>query len=218
MANECTVASLADAAKLLSIEPTQYDHFIQIVDGRVHWQEHQRLLDVALALLAADESYSLRHMPPPPLWTESGNEAGRAWRTANPHHPMADDCRASARREAGCEILTWARFVPQVFSSDRRRTLYRCLLDCDAGIRLDLLRAVGFLGADDAVEALTEFVRFESESPNCKAMAQVLIGRLDRSASAQSLNQCSAERKGEIPDRNTRYSPQLARKQSMETR
>jgi hypothetical protein len=89
---------------------------------------------------------------------------------------MADDCRASARREAGCEILTWARYVPEAFSNDRRHTLYHCLLDCDAGIRFDLLRAVGFLGANDALEALAEVVRFESESPNCKAMAQVLMG------------------------------------------
>jgi hypothetical protein len=129
MGNESKSPSLAEAAKLLSIEPPQYNHFIEIADGQANWKEHERLLDEALALLARDEPYSLRHMPPPPLWTESGNEVGRVWCLANPHHPMADDSRASARREAGCEILTWARCVPPAFSKDRHRTLYRCLLD-----------------------------------------------------------------------------------------
>jgi hypothetical protein len=43
MGNESKSLSLAEAAKLLSIEPPQYNHFIEIADGQENWKEHERL-------------------------------------------------------------------------------------------------------------------------------------------------------------------------------
>ncbi len=96
---------------------------------------------------------------------------------------MSDDKRASARRRAANEILAWARFVPEAFTKARQEYLHQCLTDCDAGIRCDLLRAVGFLNDGGAVAALEEYARLETEAPNCKAMAVALLGRFSRAKS-----------------------------------
>lgn len=165
------------AENLLAVEPVMYNHFIDISDGQSGWEQHQERLNEALSLLCRDEPFSLRHMNPPPLWTETGSDRVAEWYEAHPDHPMADDDRARARRRAAGEILLWARFVPQAFSPERRKSLNSLLLDCDASVRFDLVRAVGFLGDREAIDALEELARIEPESDDVRDMCLVLLRR-----------------------------------------
>jgi hypothetical protein len=172
--------SEAEVEKLLAIQPVIYNHFIEISDHPEKWPEHEHHLDAALRLLACATAYSLRHHSPPPLWTEVGSDACDQWRRSHPDHPMSDERRASERQRAGQEVMTWAWCSPQAFTPERLKMLHDCLPDCDASIRFDLLRCIGFLGDRSARDSLRELVAIESESPNCRAMASVLLHRFDQ--------------------------------------
>ena len=177
--HNCQTTILHEAEKLLAVQPVAHNHFIEIKEHPEKWQSFQGNLDEALQRLLSDEPYSLRHRQPPPLWTVAGNKAFQEWCAQNPDHPHANDDQSRARRRAANDILLWAWCMPRAFTPERLQVLYRCLTDCDASVRFDLIRAVGFLAPKSAREALSDFLTLEKESPNCKAMAELLLRRLN---------------------------------------
>lgn len=59
-------------------------------------------------------------------------------------HPLCRDNQRN-RQSAGSEIFCWAYYFPQAFDNARLSKLHSCLLDCDASIRWDILKAISFL-------------------------------------------------------------------------
>lgn len=176
-ATQATPTTATEAEKLLTQQPLIYNQFIEITKCPDQWHRHEHRLDEALRILVEDESFSLRHQPPPPLWTDVGEDVCKQWRSQHPEHPMVNHDRASVRRRAAQEIMTWAWCVTDAFTRERINALQFCLPDCDASVRFDLLRAVGFLGHLISSDSLREFLALECESTNCKAMAAFLLAR-----------------------------------------
>ena len=142
-------------------------------------------LDRMLHLLEGDEAYSIRHRPPPPLSTEVGNEQVRAYYQLHPQHPMADDDRARNRRRAAFLILNCAARQSSAFTPQRMESLHRCVFDCDASVRHDLVKAIAKIGSSASAAVVQELARIEPESDMVLAMATLMCKRLGAKGAEQ---------------------------------
>ena len=105
---------------------------------------------------------------------------------SNPGHPGADYDRASGSRRAASEVMLWAWSARDAFTAQRSQWLFSRLDHWDASVRFDLLRSVGFIADSAAVSALHSLLRFETESPNCAAMAAYLLEVFSHASTAES--------------------------------
>ena len=143
------------------------------------WPDHLHDLDANLELISKAQPFSIRLQSPPPLWTEVGNEAVCRYFKDHPDHPMADDDHAGNRRRAAYKLMFWASVAPGAFTPKRTDALCDCLFDCDASVRFDVLRTVAFLKTASAASALNELLEREPESDTIRAMATVILNRLN---------------------------------------
>jgi len=178
-----------EAHCLLVQPPTLFSYLSDIREKPETWKSHRDKFTSAVAMLAADEPFSLRHMAPPPLTEPFGSATEgvrKEWCQAHPSHPWARTVTSNYRelswihemkhgatvqerpviveayrdsRRAAEEICAWAYLVPEAFDRHTVAVIEPSLLHWDAGVVFKMIRASYRLGLTEHVLALKELMQ-----------------------------------------------------------
>jgi len=90
----------------------------------------------------------------------------------NPEHPLAASNRF--RRQGAAEFfLCLAEESPDLITKDILNELHISLFDCDAAVRFDIAKALGFLNRAESIEPLRRIIEEEPESKMVRQMAEL---------------------------------------------